>query len=204
MLGTERELKSNSFISLFRKNYECILPIFFYFTGIFIGSSFFNNLKNTFLIELFNDVFLISNTSFESLLINKFCVYFSIYALTVILGMCLIGFSFLNVIPLLIGLELGLKISYFYVLYGVKGIGYSLLMIIPEASALITIIILTISQCNILSKNIYSISVKKIDIAQDVNLKLYLKSFAFYSIIIALIAIINTTLFIFLGSIITI
>ncbi len=197
-------LKNKSITDVLRENTDIILPIVFYLCGLIIGSYFFKKLQNTFLSEVMKDIFLVEKTSFESMIINNFCLYFSIFAVTVILGMCLIGFPFLNIIPLAMGIEIGLKISYYYVNYSTKGIGYALLMIIPQVSALVTIIGFTIKKSITLSKSIYSLTANKTDIAEEINLKLYLKSFVIYSLIIALTAVINTLLHYLLGSIISI
>lgn len=197
-------LKDKSIADILRENSDVLLPIVFYICGLIIGSYFFKKLQNTFLSDIMKDLFLVEKLSFESMIINNFCLYFSIFAITVILGMCLIGFPFLNIIPLAMGLEIGLKISYYYVNYSTKGIGYALLMIIPQASALITIIGFTIKKSITLSKSIYTLTANKTDITEEINLKLYLKSFVIYSLIIALIAVINTVLYYLLGSIISI
>lgn len=196
-------LKNKSISDILRENADIILPIVFYLCGLIIGSYFFKKLQNTFVSDIMKDIFLVEKTSFESMIINNFCLYFSIFAITIILGMCLIGFPFLNIIPLLMGLEIGLKISYYYVNYSTKGIGYALLMIIPQASALITIICFTIRKSITLSKSIYTLTANKTDIAEEINLKLYLKSFLIYSLVIVLIAVINTVLYYLLGSIIS-
>lgn len=196
--------KDKNITDIIKENTDIILPIVFYLCGLLIGSYFFKKLQNTFLADIMKDIFLVEKTSFESMIINNFCLYFSIFAITVILGMCLIGFPFLNIIPLAMGLEIGMKISYYYVNYGTKGIGYSLLMIIPQISALITIICFTIRKSITLSKSIYTLTANKTDENDEINIKQYLKSFLFYSLIIALISVINTVLYYLLGSIISI
>lgn len=193
-----------SLSDILKSNFEVILPMLFYTVGLLIASSFFNDLKTTFMNDIMKNLFVIDRSNFEVMMLNRFCLYFSIFALTVILGMCLIGFPFLNVIPLFIGLEVGLKVSYYYVNYSAKGIAFALLMIIPQVSALLTIIIFTIIKSLKLSKYIYTTATQKTDITEEINLKLYLKSFAVYSLIIVLISLINTTLYYLLGSIISI
>jgi hypothetical protein len=102
------------------------------------------------------------------------------------------------------GFEIALKVSFYYTNYSVKGIGYAVLMIIPESAALITVLLFTIKTSLELSKKIYNITSKKTDMLEEVNLKTYLKSFLIYGILITIIVAGNSLISYLLNSIISI
>jgi stage II sporulation protein M len=188
-------------ISTLIDNKEYIYPILFYLAGLIIGSIFYSNIN---LNDVFSALFQLNSENFLSLFINRFSIYISIFALTVLLGMCLIGFPFINLVPLFCGIEIGIKISYYYVTYSVKGIGYSLLMIIPESAIFLAVLVFTIKSSNELSKSIYDATTKKSDMTKEINLKSYLKKFLLYGVIVAGISSINALASYLLGSIINI
>lgn len=182
---------------------QYIYSILILSAGLLLGVILFKYSNESF-HKAVAELFKIGETSFTNGLINHFCLYFSVYVTTVLLGLCLIGFPVLSIIPIIVGFELGIKLSFFFTAYSVKGIGYSVLMIIPEASAFITILLFTISKSNSLSKNIFSTISKKEGTTEDIVLKSYLKSFLLYGLIITLISLINSTCSYFLSSIISI
>jgi hypothetical protein len=102
------------------------------------------------------------------------------------------------------GFVISLKTAFYYVNYSVKGIGYSLLIIIPECSALIVILLYTIKTSSKLSKNIYNLTAKKSDMTEEINLKSYLKSFLLYGLIVTIISLANALAIYLLSSIIAI
>lgn len=179
-------------------NRQYIYPILMYIAGLICGAIIIINVDSS----IFNKLFNVKNNDFIQLFINYFCVYFAQFTITVVLGLCLIGFPILYVVPLLTGIEIGIKLSFFYSTYSVKGIIYSLLMITPECAAFITILVLTIVKSNELSRGIYDLISKKSDMTEEIKLKSYLKSFVIYGSIIALISFINATCNYFLSSII--
>lgn len=192
--------KNRDISSLYNDNREYIFSIIFYLTGLIIGSLFYCKADiNDLILSIINS----KNATLLSLFISRLSVYISIYCITLLLGMCLIGFPFISIIPLMIGLELGIKLSYYYVSYKAKGIGYSLLLIIPELSAFFTILIYTMKSSNKLSKSIYDLSTKKSD-TETIELNQYLKSYAIYSVFIILISFINALMEFLLAPIINI
>jgi hypothetical protein len=193
-----------SVVEIIVDNREYVYPAVFYLLGLILGSFFYKNLADTDFISSIKSLIEITDSNFQILFLNKFCVYFSLFAVTIVLGLCLIGFPFVNVVPLLIGIEASLKISYYYVNYQGKGIIFSLLMIVPEASAFITILIYTIKSSSMLSKSIYTISTKKSDMTEEINLKSYLKKYLIYGLIVATIAFVNALSTYFLNTVITI
>lgn len=198
------ENEKQSFADIIIKNREFIYPALFYLAGLILGSFFFTYINKTNLAEIIESVFKLSTDDFYTFFLNKFCVYFSLFTITVLLGLCLVGFPFINIIPLFSGMEIALKISYYYVNFSVKGIGYALLMIIPESACFITVLIYTIKTSSALSRYIYSVTTKKSDMNKDINLKSYLKNFLIYAIIVVAISVINALATYLLSSIITI
>ncbi|MGN0531537.1 MAG: stage II sporulation protein M [Eubacterium sp.] len=198
------EIKENTnYIQIIIDNRDYIFPGIFYICGLLIGTVFFGNIDSDIVAKIIT-LTTENNNDYLTIFINLFCSYFSIYVVTVLLGLCLIGFPFVNILPLVVGALTGIKLAFYYVTYSVKGIGYSLLMIIPEITALVTVLLFTIKCSNELSKYIYDATTKKIDTIQEFNLKSYLKSFLLYGLIIVIIAVVNAVLQYLLQSIIQI
>lgn len=184
-------------------NKNLIYPILFYIAGLLLGSVLYSTISKTAVFDIMESVFKLENDEFIKLVINKFSVYFSVFTITILFGMCLVGFPFINFIPLLCGIEIALRISYFYVNYSVKGIGYSLLLIIPESAAFILVLTHTIDKSNSLSKSIFSLTMKS---QENIDFKPvnYLKSFGIYAVLIILISVLNALVTYLLENIITI
>ena len=183
-------------------NKEYIYPALFYVAGLLLGSLIFNTINNTALSKLIEIVLKNSGSDFLAVFLNRFAIYLSIYALCVLLGMCLIGFPVINLVPLLLGCEIAIKIAYYYINFSVKGIGFSMLMIIPEGAAIATVIIYAIKTSTALSKNIYNIAAKGMN--ESINIKVYLKSYMINALIVVLIALMNALASFLLGAIIKI
>ncbi len=183
------EIKARNIGAAILDNKEFIYPSIFYVAGLFLGS-FLCTYSNP-LSEIMKNIISTTYSDYLSLFLNRFSVYISVYSVTVLFGLCLIGFPFINVIPFLTGVEIGLKVAFYYTNYPLKGIGYSLLMVIPESAAFVTFILLSIKTSASLSKGIYLIAVKKEDTTQEINLKSYLKTYMLYAFYIAVIAAVN-------------
>ncbi len=189
-------------IDCFKKSIDYIYPVLLYLCGLIIGTVLYNKVsaQNT---EGIISGFLNSNTkSFITLLTNRVCIYSFVYIITVLLGMCLIGYPFLMLLPVIIGFIISYKLSYLYSSYDVKEIGYSLLMIIPEAASAVTVLIYSVVKSSILSRFIFTSTVKK-DMTENERFKSYLISYGIYFIIINLIAVINASLTYCLGGLIS-
>lgn len=182
--------KKIDYIEIIKKNKEYLFLFLLYIFGVLSGVLLFSNIDISHLIK---SILSIDYSSFISLFLNRLCLYLLVFTISVLMGLCLIGFPFVNIIPFICGIEIGIKLSYYYVLNGVKGIGYSLLLIIPECSAFITVLFFTIRISNELSKYIFDSSIKK-DTAESSDIKLYLKKFLIYAVIVIIIATINATL----------
>lgn len=188
------------FFEFFSENKTFIYSVIFYFAGLLCGSYIYKNCQN----EVLNNILAMKNESFIQELINNLSVYFLIYALSVLFGLCLVGFPFINFIPMFIGFETSMKITYYYTCFGMKGMGYALLMIIPFVCFFTTIIMYSISMSYTISKNTYLIAVKKEEPDNEQNYKIYLKKYMIYAGIIFIAAVINTAVCTALSGIITI
>lgn len=185
-------------------NKDYIYPACFYIAGIILGTFFFEFINNSAFSKVMDDVFKLNQGSFIDIFLNRFCIYFSLFSITVFLGMCLVGFPIINALPLICGLEIALKLSYYYVNFSAKGIGYCVLMIIPECAAFLTVLIYTIKLSSQLSKNIYAFTTKKTDIEEEFTLSPYLKNFFVYALCVTGISAINAGIIYLLANIISI
>ncbi len=196
----KKEKKEFNLLEFYQKNKVLIYSIIFYSGGLISGAFIYKKCKS----DALNSIFEISQNNFSQELVNNLSFYLLVFSVSVLLGLCLIGFPFMNLIPFTIGLQTGMKIGCYYISYGLKGFGYTLLMIVPFVCLFMTVIIQSISKSYQLSRYIYDLTIKKADTAISFNYKLYLKSFAIYGILIIVIALINTALSQALATIITI
>lgn len=196
IIGTDKK----DIFTLFSENKTYIYSILFYIAGLLAGSFIYKNCKNEVLDKILNS----PNEEFIQLLFNNLSIYMLIFAVSVLLGVCLVGFPVINIIPFIIGFEAGMKIAYFYISYGVKGIGYSLLMVAPYVCLFLTVIVYSVSMSYDLSKKIYNMTVKKSDMSEEFSYKTYLKKYLAYAGLIALVAVINTAVCTALNGIISI
>jgi len=192
--------KEFDFFEFYKENKVLIYSIIFYAGGLISGAFVYKKCK----CDALNALFEISNNSFIQEFINNVSFYFLIFSISVILGLCLIGFPFINLIPFAVGFHTGMKIGCYYILFGFKGFGYSILMIAPFVCLFLTVIMQSISKSYMLSKHIYNLTVKKTDTESVFDYKLYLKNLLIYSLLIVLIALVNTALTQALSTIITI
>ena len=183
-------------------NKEYIYPALFYIAGLLLGSFCYNIVNNSALSKLIETAFASSVSGLFSLFLNRFSLYFSVYVLCVFLGMCLIGFPFINIVPLLMGCEIAIKTAHYYVNFGVKGVGFAMLMIIPEGAAIATILIFSIKNSNALSKDIFSVAAK--GETTQIDIKRYFRRYLIYGLIVCLTALINALASYLLGAIIKI
>lgn len=199
-LELKKEKNEFDIFEFYQKNKILIYSIIFYSGGLISGSFVYKKCR----CEALDSLFEVTKNSFGQELVNNLSFYFLVFSISVMLGVCLIGFPFMNLIPFAIGFQTGMKITCYYIIYGFKGFGYSLLMIAPFVCLFLTVIMHSISKSYLLSRHIYDLTIKKSDTASDLNYKLYLKSFAIYGLLIVVIALINTALSQALSTIITI
>lgn len=178
---------------LINENLSYIVYICVYFAGLIIGSLLYKNIYTRINNELFEDVFNYQADDFLETFFSKLSIYLSVYLITVLIGLCVIGYPIVCSVPFLCGIEIALKLSYFYNLYNFKGFGYSLLIIIPEASMFILVLIYAIKSAGDMSKNLMQIARNNVS-NNEVSIKSYLKSFLIYGSEIIVISLINAVL----------
>ena len=178
---------------LINENLSYIVYICVYFAGLIIGSLLYKNIYTRINNELFEDVFNYQTDDFLETFFSKLSIYLSVYLITVLIGLCVIGYPIVCSVPFLCGIEIALKLSYFYNLYNFKGFGYSLLIIIPEASMFILVLIYAIKSAGDMSKNLMQIARNNVP-NNEVSIKSYLKSFLIYGSEIIAISLINAVL----------
>lgn len=127
---------------------------------------------------------------FYNALINN-----GIYFLTVFLcGLCAIGFPMVICVPFVYGMTCGFQITYLYITYQAKGIGYAALMIAPMAILFGTILLFATEQGLIMSWDI--LSALQDGKRSNITITTYLKRFFIFAIamlsITALLSLLNT------------
>lgn len=178
---------------LINENLSYIVYICVYFAGLIIGSLLYKNIYTRINDELFENVFNYQADDFLETFFSKLSIYLSVYLITVLIGLCVIGYPIVCSVPFLCGIEIALKLSYFYNMYNFKGFGYSLLIIIPEASMFILVLIYAIKSAGDMSKNLMQIARNNVP-NNEVSIKSYLKSFLIYGSEIIVISLINAVL----------
>ena len=185
----EKKEPKKSIYEIFSENKTVIYSIIFFAAGLSCGALIYKKCRTEGLDEMIKSA--VSN-EFLNLFINNLGFYFFVFALTVLLGICLIGFPLINIVPFLIGFQAGLEIAYYYLNYSVKGFGYSLLMIAPFICTFLTVIMYTISLSSDLSRKIYNITLNKDIGCEKINYKSYMKKYALYALLIVVVALINS------------
>lgn len=191
------------FDKFLEKNKEYIYLSLIYIAGLLAGSLLFKTLQLSKYSSYVNDILTVKGDSLLSVVVDRLSVYLIIYVFTILLGLCIIGFPIINLVPFLCGFEVAIKVAFYYNLYSLKGIGYSLLMIVPETAAFMVILFFTISASKELSKNIFDISVQK-NSEKQIVLADYLKSFLKYGAEIIVISFVNSIIIYLFNSIIKI
>lgn len=189
-----------SFYEIFCENKTAFYCVIFYAAGLLCGSLIYQKCATTSLDDIIAKT---TGGEFLNVLLNNLGFYFFVYAITVLLGLCLVGFPLINIIPLLIGFQGGMKVAYYYLGYDMKGFGYSLLMIAPFICLFLTVIILTINVSYSFSKQIFSNTLTK-GPQQKVDYKNYLKKYLIYAVLVGIIAVINSGISAALSSIVSI
>lgn len=174
-----------------------IYTMLFYSFGLFVGSYLYKIAQS----DTLNSIIKPENETFVNLFISNFCLYFSVFLLVVFLGFCLIGYPIINIIPSVIGIFSGVKMGYFLINYSVKGISYSLIMIIPHIALFLTAIAYTIKISTDLSKSLMDITKNN---EKEFNVKSYIKKYLIMALCIILTALIDAGLSCLLFSVVTI
>ena len=187
-----------TFEEILKEEKELIYSVLFYTAGLLVGSLGFSLIKSEMLIKGIKAIFTPHAGNLTSIFICNFALYISIFAVTVLLGLFLIGYPIINSIPLMIGCSVGLKVAFFYITYGVKGVGYSLLLVIPQAAIFTTVVVYTIRQSAQISRYILKCVSSK-EAGEPLKVKSLLKRYITYTLAVIAAAFVNA-LFTFLLS----
>lgn len=182
--------KKFDFDLFFNNNKSFIYSVIFYIAGLLLGALIYSQLNDS-AAELISKAVNPITSDFKKMFFSTVAVYIAVFVFVVIFGVSLFGFRFINCIPLLIGFAVALKISYFYTSYSANGITYCALLVIPQSCVFAETIIYTIKSSSLMSRQIYNSTTKKSD-TEDFNLKLYLKDFVIYIVVIIVISALNS------------
>lgn len=171
----------------------------FYVAGLILGAVLFDKLE---LCDLISKFISTKDCAFVHTFTQDMITNCSLFIISVLLGLCIIGFPFLSLVPFLYGFCISLRIAYYYSVYNIKGVGYSLLLIIPETVLIILLQFFTIEKSKSLSRELFNSAKNKS--SSELNLTDYAKSYAKYGILILLVTAINSLLQFVLNSIIQI
>lgn len=170
----------------------------FYSLGLFIGSYFYKIAQS----DRLNSLVALKDGTFLGLFLSAFCLYFSIFLVTVFLGFCLIGKPIIFIIPTVIGIAAGIRLGYYFINYSAKGIGYALIMIVPYTALFILVISYTIDNSSRLSSRIAALT--KGEENGGFELSPYLKKYLIYSLLIIGVTLLDSGLTKLLFAVVTI
>lgn len=193
--------EKKSLYEIFTEYKTVIYSSVFFAAGLLCGALLYKNCRTDALDEIIKTA---AGNDFLNLFINNLGFYFLVFALTVLLGICLVGFPITNAVPLIIGVQAGLEIAYYYLNFGFKGFGYCILMIAPFVSSFLTVIVYTVSLSSELSRKIYDLTIGKKDTAEKIEYKKYMKKYLLYALMIVIVALVNSGITAALSGIITI
>lgn len=179
----EIEIKKGSLLSVFNDNRAIIFSTLFYSCGLFTGAYFYKICDSAMLDKILQ----VSKQSILNMAAENVCIYLSVFLLVVFLGFCLVGYPIINILPAIIGISSGLKLSYLFINNGTKGVAYAILMFVPFISLFLTVISYTIQYSNALSKNLFSM-LKEFD-NEEISIKNYLKKMLILGSILIICAI---------------
>lgn len=193
--------EKKSLYEIFTEYKTVIYSSVFFAAGLLCGALLYKNCRTDALDDIIKTA---AGNDFLNLFINNLGFYFLVFALTVLLGICLVGFPIINAVPLIIGVQAGLEIAYYYLNFGFKGFGYCILMIAPFVSSFLTVIVYTVSLSSELSRKIYDLTIGKKDTAEKIEYKKYMKKYLLYALMIVIVALVNSGITAALSGIITI
>lgn len=183
-------------------NNQIVIIVFvIYVFGLIAGSICYNSIDSESVKAVTDELLAFKQKSFVDQLIDDLCLNVSLYFLTFIFGLCCIGLPAVSLMPFVIGIINSVKISYFYINYGIKGIGYTLLMILPGASLFVAVSILSASNGIEMSRVLFNAALRSGSFDRSLTLS-YLKEFLFFGIATIVISVLNALLTTSLSSII--
>lgn len=198
IVNQKDEKKSKKFNFNFSENKYIFYTALFYAFGLFTGAYFYKIVGS----EALDNVLEITDNAFTQLFLSDFCLYFSIFSITVFLGFCLFGKPVIYIVPVFIGIASGMRLSYYCLNYQAKGVGYSLIMIIPYIALFLTVISYTIDNGAKLSSML--ITMTKGESNGKLELSPYLKKYLVYTAMIIVISLFDSAVTKLLFSVVTI
>ena len=181
-----------------------IYSLVFYTCGLALGSVLYRQIRS----DTVNALLRVGENRFLQLFLNDFCLYFSIFLVTVFLGFCMIGFPLIHFVPMTCGFAFGMQVCYYYMTFRLKGVLFCVLMVIPAASILLTVVMLTIKISTDMSKSIFHLSVKRDDATgespAEIQVRDYVKKYLISAAFVALAALCNAGLTSLFSSVISI
>lgn len=198
-----KERKNIDINTVFAENKYYFIALIFYLAGIFTGTLIYKNLDSNKIEIATNSIIQNSYDDFLHLFLTNSLIYTLLLTTTLFIGMSLIGYLLINFVPLLYGFEIAVRLCYYYTTYSNKGIGYSLLLIIPQTTLIITILLLSTKPIGELSKNLLEIVLKNEEFSEEINIGLFCKKTIIIYIIMIIASAINSLLLYFLNSLIT-
>lgn len=182
--------KKNNVWDLINVNSIYIILVSFFASGLIFGTFSYRSISENLSMGEFSNVFISNQTEFLNAFINYTFVYGLTFLVILFSGFCVFGSLLLYAIPVLCGFEISIKLSYYYTLYNMKGIGYSLLTIIPEFALFMIITIFGINCSIVLNKRL--LRLLKDNTGRGVDLKFYLRDYAIFAVGIVLASLINS------------
>ncbi len=173
----------------YEENRELIFSVLFYVSGLFIGTFIFKAAPSQ-VNGVFSELLLVMSRNITSLILSRLLIYYLMFFIIILFGLSVLGFSLINAVPLMIGISSALRICYYYS-FSLRGVGCSLLTVIPETALIVSIIIFSVKNSARLSSGIYYL-IKNSDTALDVSLWSYLKIVCVYAALVGLSAVINS------------
>ncbi len=192
-----KEKNQRNYRELFESFKYSLITAIYYALGLTVGASLYKNIQS----DVFEKLTTVGSTEIQSLFLTNVLIYFSLFLIVLFLGFCLFGHHLINVIPAVIGITAGIRIAYYLINFGAKGIGYSLLMIAPYSALYITVLTLTVENSSMLSKALLE-AAKNCDVT--LVAKPYMKKYLVLGAGIIVASIINAVLIHLLNDIITI
>lgn len=189
----KKEFDLNSFL-LDNKFY--LISFLFYAAGLLGGALIFKNLEISVIKSTTDAIAELESDNFLQLFLAKALVCVTVLSVSMFLGMSLIGYFLVNFVPLFYGFETAIRLSYYYTMYNTKGIGYALLLIIPQTAALILIVTIASKPIGEMSKKILSTVFKNADYDENITVGEFCKKMTIlYVSAIAVSAISSLTIY---------
>lgn len=183
-------------------NNQIVIIVFvIYVFGLIAGSVCYNSIDSESVKAVTDELLSFKQKTFTQQLVNDLCLNMTMYFLTFIFGLCCIGLPAVSLMPFLIGIINSVKISYFYLNYGTKGIGYTLLMILPGASMFVAVSVLSACDGIDMSRVLFKAAFRGGSFDKSLAFQ-YLKEFSFFGIATIVISVLNALLTTSLSSII--